>query len=1418
MTERPSIQKIRIWLTPILLSILIVGIVLIWVWIPSYISGRLSEYTTIQSGGKYKLSIEEVERSFFPLTISINGLNLVPENYFSDSDESSKEIMYHFSASELKFEGLKLFRLLTEKTLAGKKVIIKRPEVKFAGEKLLQLDSLQIPSNVSESLWPLIGFIEKIAIDEIELEEANFGFYSTAGDSGFISKAEKVAVNILGFTASSIMAEQNNRLFETEDILVQLNDFRNDMGDSLHILTIDTLFYSLKTTDISVHGFNLKPYSLDETKNLFDVYVPKVYLKSKSITHFALSDSLKIGNLHFIDPQIKFYQKKTTRNIVIEEIDELDLYSLIKTQFTKLEVDSFYLQEAKLEIFNQPDIQNYRQQFQSINIVLNGFELDSGSYLDREKLFHSNDLEMHVQGYHLKLEDNLHHFKAGSLFASTYSNKLNAEHINIYPEITLNNDIRNEIRIECTALNIKEVDFKQLYHQRILPVSGIEVIEPDVHLLYKLEKKKKQKKISNRLLFDLVTDYLQGVYSGSVILADGKLNIQNSYNEEVRGYFETSLNFNLSEFSIDSTSVQESSNFFYASNFDLVFNNYSMRLIDDFHKLEVDTIAISSYSDKIQINNLNLHPVEQNVSIKDLINAGHSEMYRVVVPQITLQSVDLNNAFLNQQIRIENFNINQPQIYFENLSQLKNENERPELSEIYTLIFSYVEDINIKKFRINNGLLTWINHTKKGRTTTFDNEFSASLMNFKLDENEVHKKKLFYSDNFELTIKDQEFELSDDVHVLKGNEITLSSSESSISIKNAHLFPLITSDKYLDLTTTWQVTIPEISILDFDFDKAYYSQEPEISTVELIRPQFQIYTQVEKTKGLDLRNFSMPMPSFIESLKISEFKVTDGEAVTFRKENIQHHAMANFFFDLSVPGLKIEKNLEQQIQLSSSNIDLTINNFKLPADNIHNLHINRITFNKNKQLLDVEDLSIVPYITDNKKNRFIIKAPSIKFNAFDFNEALKHNNFIFSDIVTSNPEISISINAKPQNDSLEFLQTLDLYPYVEHLVNSIQVENLDIKDAHLNLKWLQKPLINNQVSLSFNNILLSENQPPNNLLNSQSFTVATTSLLTSGKDNLYEFSAESLVYESVNNSVTLKNLDITPLQDRKNFPSKNGYQTDVVQANIEYIKLSGINERRWLQDNIIDARALVIGPSKVEIYRNKRYPFNHNQRPDWPQNLIKNLKQPFIFDSIQLMPSSIHYAELLPIFDDPGYIDFSNLKFKGGRLTNISEEIRNTGIFILEAQALLQKEGLLKARFEFDLNSPAYEHSVVGSLGEMDLRNLNSIIMKSAPVAIEEGRLQEINFNIDFNGNHANGELDVAYNGLKIALLDYSNEEIHKARMASFLANNLKINSQNQIDRNIQKEEIDYERDESRSIINFWWKSIYSGIVKVIGI
>src|SRR5690606_16854114 len=127
-------------------------------------------------------------------------------------------------------------------------------------------------------------------------------------------------------------------------------------------------------------------------------------------------------------------------------------------------------------------------------------------------------------------------------------------------------------------------------------------------------------------------------------------------------------------------------------------------------------------------------------------------------------------------------------------------------------------------------------------------------------------------------------------------------------------------------------------------------------------------------------------------------------------------------------------------------------------------------------------------------------------------------------------------------------------------VNSLQVENLQIEDAHINLQWLKKPIINNKVSLSFKGINLSEKNRPAGLFNSESFIMSANLLTANSKDNLYKYSAESVVYESARKRVILKNIGILPLWNRKDFHLKHGYQTDVVEAKVEYVALEGINE------------------------------------------------------------------------------------------------------------------------------------------------------------------------------------------------------------------------------------------------------------------
>src|SRR5690606_33675539 len=100
------------------------------------------------------------------------------------------------------------------------------------------------------------------------------------------------------------------------------------------------------------------------------------------------------------------------------------------------------------------------------------------------------------------------------------------------------------------------------------------------------------------------------------------------------GYFETSFNFSLTDFSLDSASVERTDKFFYATNVDLLFSDYTMRLLDDFHKIEVDSVFISSLNQQVQISNLELQPVIENITKAHMKQHNRSELYHIIVPGI----------------------------------------------------------------------------------------------------------------------------------------------------------------------------------------------------------------------------------------------------------------------------------------------------------------------------------------------------------------------------------------------------------------------------------------------------------------------------------------------------------------------------------------------------------------------------------------------------------------------------------------------------------------------------------------------------------------------------------------------------------------------------------------------------------------
>jgi hypothetical protein len=154
----------------------------------------------------------------------------------------------------------------------------------------------------------------------------------------------------------------------------------------------------------------------------------------------------------------------------------------------------------------------------------------------------------------------------------------------------------------------------------------------------------------------------------------------------------------------------------------------------------------------------------------------------------------------------------------------------------------------------------------------------------------------------------------------------------------------------------------------------------------------------------------------------------------------------------------------------------------------------------------------------------------------------------------------------------------------------------------------------------------------------------------------------------------------------------------------------------------------------------------------------------------------------------------------------------------IDASAQLYQNAAISAQLSFDLTSDNYLHTLKGSLGPIPFQRLNTMIEKSAPVTVESGQITRFDFDFVFTDKNASGELYFGYDDFKISILDFNDDGAKKSKLASFWANKMILNSKNPKGNTFLPEKVFYERDVERSVINYWWKTIFTGAKQTLGI
>jgi hypothetical protein len=916
-------------------------------------------------------------------------------------------------------------------------------------------------------------------------------------------------------------------------------------------------------------------------------------------------------------------------------------------------------------------------------------------------------------------------------------------------------------------------------------------------------------------MYKLISKYAKGIYSNQVLVQKGKFQLINKTGALQSGNIESTIKLQLSGFALDEMSASQTDRLFFANQIELNFNNYQMQLVDHLHKMSIESFYLSTRKKMAKLQNLHLLPISSENMEEKLKEYNRSELFEFTIPELYMSNTDFHEAFFNKKLSVDTLGIKDPRIFYENFAFLKEEKPRADFEDLFMLLSNYLYDIRIAKVDIPDGTIRVVNHNRKGKTISLDNHFTLGLENMLINQEQFGQKKLLFSQFVDFSVRDHVIHLSDNVHVFKASEIGFSTKKREVFATNARLFPL--TDNQNPATINWniQLSVPEIRIKGIDIEELYFDHKIDVDQMVINSPQIKLYQKRKNSNPKELKGIRFPLPKEIESIAIRQFKLNDGSLKVFSELGQQPYLLVQSDLNMSGKNIFIQNVLEdQEPEFTDGDYIFQMFQFKfMPKDKNQLFSIDELRFSTADKQIAAKQLVVKPKSINSKIDQFELNVPSLVMDGVDLDNAYRNDKFLFESIKLEKPSFKLQNNTK---DSVKFDPfKINLYSHFESFANVFASNSLSVNDADLSFYRNGKMIFHELISFGLTNLRIDD-KPSQGFLHAKEFSFHIPDL--SRQKKLYKYTIGDMNYSSKGDRFTAKNIHIIPNYNRENHQKQVGSQSDYFQGTIDSLCFDKSDIRRWFDKEELISKMISVNGLNLDIYRDKRTPFNEQQRPGMLQDLIREAGHSFMIDSLKLVNSMVTYTEQPAISDYEGIIRFSKIQASLAPVSNIKSISGNLHDLRFEGSATIMDSCQLKTTMDFKMNDPLNSFNAEGSLSPFNMHVLNPILEPLALISIRTGKVEQFRFSFSANESSSNGNLYFGYDNLKISVLEKKNGNTKESKFASFMANSLLLRSKNPRGKELLPDEISIQRDEKRSVLNYLWKSVFSGIRNTLGI
>jgi hypothetical protein len=1392
------------WVMILLASFLLLLAVLLVVFTNSLLEKVIKDTVETESHGVYAVSFSDMDYKFVGKSLYLIDFKLMADtSKMSDTSLHLKmKSLYDLYIDTLIISDIQFGKLYREHKLCISGLDIVHP---VASIYKVDTSETKNPATHFQREFHKFStrFLEAVQIDRFEIADGVLNSYKN--DFGLMREFSvgSFSLSLNKFKISRQDSLQSDKFFFSEDLSFVLNNIERQLPDSMHSVKVQSLALSSQQKRLQITGFELGANPSNSEAAALAIRVPEIVLNGLQLEELFFDQNLIIDTLMINNAQVKLssHSKKTSSQS-FKLPEPAQIYAGISSRIKEFKLNNFIVSDGLFSLFNIHADTLASVKISGVHLNMSDIHLDS--------LMDGKDLSDMIAGdigfgsalFQFEDKSKGQYFNSGKIDFKSKPGILSIEEFGL--EVA--SESGDTVRVSLPDCELSGIAVWDIVYQRPLDFALLKFQQPIIEATFVSRSDTNPHAVLelpflafDRFLIENGTIKLTHIWAGKTSKISGRFDVSIANIEsdpKIAGFFQnkkpTEIDFELSGFEIK--------------------NNNS------------DHVSIANLS--ILSGNKTLNLKGFALQQKPGLEAVKTEISQLEVPEINVDGFDLWQTLASHCLDLEKIDVQKPVLFLsENSSGFRSKNMAQHHQQLQDKIHSVFDFVGVDHFLLHD--LKMIVKDSETQSPTFALEnVELEIDKISIDPNKT-SSALFFADDFKLRIQGMQDSISGQGHLFSIRELRLSKSLQSLTIEGTSIFP----DEKSSNPDKIKIEIPTVQFSGIDFDKFFNESELIINTIVLDSSVFNFEPGAQDKPHNNSHGLAFELPSTIRGVQLGKFLMRATKINSGNPDSVGFSAI----LAVAVDSLQMTGGREYSLtrdKLPIKNLSLVLEDFqyKMKAGG-HLLKLDSVSASMAKQSASIYNFSYLSLLEENvfsqmqtlgQSKSVAVKLERLDCSGLDFEGFVKGEGVRIDSVLFSDLNLSLHQIVKPEQDQQFSGEQLHL----PHPFHSVDIDKLSFKQLDFDLTKLEDAKENTMrlsnitasvSKLKIDSTILSDKEK---VLFSDDVRLFLDEYAIYSKDSMYNFTAKNINLSTGEKTLKIDTFKIIPRYEKYDFCRKLGYQTDRMNAGFFQLAFSGIDFQNLLQNQELFLGKIEAKNSYLEAFRDKRLPFPEWHLSPMPQDMIRKLPIVLSIDTVFLKNTRISYGEMTKESVHPGTIYFNDLDAMLCNVTNHPERIKDKNLMKLLLDGRLIDSGELDAKLILHLNHPNDTFSFVASLSKMDLSRFNSLSVNLFGVAIKKGFGGVDTVQIFGNKDYAVGRLNFPYKKFRIMMVNRATGDRAGigGGILTFLANNLLLKSNNpKIGRPRRMGQIFFQRDSHKSIFNYLWKGVLSGVESTLG-